>query len=71
MLALGLLPSWPLAALVAAVGLVATLLESWLGATLQGRIAWLSNELVNGLQTAVAAALAIGWLAGSGWPAAA
>jgi uncharacterized protein (TIGR00297 family) len=70
MLKLGLLPGWPLAGLVAGVGLVATLLESWLGATLQGRIAWLSNEVVNGLQTAAAAALAIGWLAWLGWPSA-
>jgi len=68
---LGLLGSWPLVALVALVGLVATLLESWLGATWQGRIGWLSNELVNGLQTAAAAVLAIGWLVWVGWPAAA
>lgn len=70
MVALGLLPSWPLAALVAVVGLVATLAESALGATLQGRIGWLSNEVVNGLQTAIAALLAMGWLAVLGWPAA-
>jgi uncharacterized protein (TIGR00297 family) len=55
-------------ALVAGVGLVATLLESLLGATLQGRLAWLSNELVNGLQTLVAALLALalaGWVSGA------
>jgi uncharacterized protein (TIGR00297 family) len=68
-LALGLLPAPP-AALTAAllitlVGLAATLLESVIGATAQRRLPWLSNELVNGVQTALAAALAMvvwGWL---------
>ena len=45
--------------LVTAVALVATLLESVIGATLQRRFGWLSNELVNGLQTAIAALLAM------------
>lgn len=69
-LALGLLPfgafsGWA-TLLVAAVALLATLLESCIGATLQGRLPWLSNELVNALQTAIAALLAIAiwtWLA--------
>lgn len=47
-------------ALVTAVGMAATLLESLIGATLQQRIPWLSNEVVNGLQTLVAALLAMG-----------
>ena len=46
--------------LVTLVGLLATLLESLIGATLQPRLAWLSNELVNGLQTLMAALLAMG-----------
>ena len=46
--------------LVTLVGLAATLLESVIGSTVQGRLPWLSNELVNGLQTLVAALLAIG-----------
>ncbi|MFM8524792.1 MAG: DUF92 domain-containing protein [Cyanobacteriota bacterium] len=46
--------------LVTLVGLAATLIESVIGSTVQGRIRWLSNELVNGLQTLVAALLAIG-----------
>ncbi len=46
--------------LVTLVGLAATLIESGIGATFQGRIAWLSNELVNALQTLIAALLAIG-----------
>jgi uncharacterized membrane protein len=50
--------------LVSVVGLLATLLESVIGATAQRRFTWLSNELVNGIQTALAAALA---LLGSGW----
>jgi uncharacterized membrane protein len=49
--------------LVTLVGLVATVIESAIGATLQRRWAWLSNELVNGLQTAIAALLAIGLMA--------
>ena len=60
LLVLGLLPTAAAALLVAAVGLVATLIESLIGATLQGRLAWLSNELVNGLQTLIAALLAMG-----------
>lgn len=59
-LALGLIASPADAALVASVGVVATLLESVLGALVQGRVAWLSNEMVNGIQTALAALLAMG-----------
>jgi len=59
MVGLALIP-WGLAAgIVAAVGLLATLLESLLGALVQNRIGWLTNELVNGLQTFAAALLAI------------
>lgn len=58
-LLLGLLPDLASALLVSLVGLVATLLESVIGATLQWRFRWLSNELVNGIQTALAAALAL------------
>jgi len=59
MLALGLLSGPAAWGLVAGVGLVATLLESLVGATLQRRYIWLSNELVNGLQTLIAALLAL------------
>ena len=45
--------------LVTLVGLAATLIESWIGASAQQRWAWLSNELVNGIQTAIAALLAM------------
>ncbi len=59
MLALQLLPSWPLAGQVMVVGLLATLAESLLGALVQDRVAWLSNELVNAFQTLLAAFLAM------------
>jgi uncharacterized membrane protein len=41
------------------IGLVATLGESLLGALVQDRVAWLSNELVNALQTLLAAVTAM------------
>ena len=59
MAGLGLLPNWSCWILVAGVGLKATLAESVLGAVAQDRYSWLSNELVNGLQTLLAAALAM------------
>ena len=59
MLALGLIRGPWAWLLVSALGLLATLLESLLGATLQSRWRWLSNEVVNGLQTLVAALLAL------------
>jgi uncharacterized protein (TIGR00297 family) len=59
MLALGLLADWRAWLLTSAVALLATLLESLIGATAQRRWHWLSNELVNGLQTGLAALLAI------------
>jgi len=60
MLQLGLLQGAPLWGLVTLVGLAATLLESLIGATLQSRWGWLSNEAVNALQTLLAALLAMG-----------
>jgi uncharacterized protein (TIGR00297 family) len=45
--------------LVTLVGLVATLVESLIGATLQSRYRWISNELVNAVQTLIAALLAM------------
>lgn len=59
---LGLLPArQPLLSvvLVTVVALAATLIESAIGATLQRRWHWLSNELVNGVQTTIAAVLAM------------
>ena len=57
--ALGLLADGRSWWLVSGVGLAATLVESVIGATLQRRWRWLSNDLVNGLQTLVAALLAM------------
>ena len=57
---LGLLGTAPALLLALWVGVLATLLESWIGATLQGRVAWLTNELVNGIQTLLAALIAMG-----------
>ena len=59
MQALGLLADWRAWLLTSGVALLATLLESLIGATAQRRWRWLSNELVNGLQTGLAAVLAI------------
>jgi uncharacterized membrane protein len=60
MAALGVIETPRALALVTAVGVAATLMESLIGATLQGRITWLSNEVVNGLQTLLGALLAMG-----------
>ena len=60
LLQLGLLQGWLPWLLVSGVGLAATLIESLVGAVLQPRLAWLSNELVNALQTLIAALLAMG-----------
>jgi uncharacterized protein (TIGR00297 family) len=59
MLRLGLLSDGASWLLVTVVGLAATLLESWIGAALQRRWLWLSNELVNAIQTLLAAVLAM------------
>ena len=57
--ALQLLPSLAVSAAVMLIGFVATLAESLLGALAQDRVSWLSNELVNAMQTTLAALLAI------------
>lgn len=59
----------PLARLVllGATATAATIMESWIGATWQGRVAWLTNELVNAALTVVAALLAMGVAVGLGW----
>ena len=59
LLGLQLLPSLTIGVVVMLIGLVATLAESLLGALAQDRVAWLSNELVNALQTTFAAVLAM------------
>jgi uncharacterized protein (TIGR00297 family) len=68
MLLLGVISGWRAWLLVSTIALGATLLESVIGATLQRRWPWLSNEMVNAIQTLVAAALALGWVAQGGVP---
>ncbi len=41
-------------------GFLATILESFLGALLQKKYTWLTNELVNSIQTSIASLIAIG-----------
>lgn len=59
MAGLGVIETPMALALVTAVGVAATLMESLIGATLQQRAAWLTNEVVNGFQTLLAALLAM------------
>ena len=59
MVMLNLLPLGLAALVVSVVGLLATLVESVIGAVAQDRVSWLSNELVNALQTLIAAMLAM------------
>ena len=54
-----LIPNAMAAGVVMVVGLLATLAESVLGAVVQNRVGWLSNELINALQTLLAAGLAM------------
>ena len=61
---LQLLPSFNISLVVMLIGLVATLAESLLGAVAQDRISWLSNELVNALQTLLAALMVMLLMAG-------
>ncbi len=53
--------------LISGVATLATMVESWIGATWQGPIPWLTNELVNATMTTVAALLAMGVAVGIGW----
>ena len=61
---LQLLPSISVSLVVMLIGLLATLAESLLGALAQDRFRWLSNELVNALQTLLAAVMAMLWHGG-------
>lgn len=46
-------------ALITAAAFIANVFESYLGASLQGKVEWLNNDIVNVLQISVAAALAV------------
>ncbi|PNH06971.1 hypothetical protein TSOC_006612, partial [Tetrabaena socialis] len=58
-LATGQVPDLASAGIVAAAATVANLAESYLGASAQGRVEWLTNDLVNMLQITLAAAIAV------------
>lgn len=60
----GLIAPWGIGLCLIAA-LVATTIESLVGATLQMRLAWLTNEVVNGLNTTIGAIL--GLLLGLAW----
>ncbi len=47
------------ALVVSAAAVVANTFESYLGASVQGRVPWLNNDIVNVIQISVATALAI------------
>ncbi|MEM9566900.1 MAG: DUF92 domain-containing protein [Cyanobacteria bacterium P01_E01_bin.34] len=49
--------AWAIPCWIAAI--LATTTESWIGATIQEDIAWMTNEVVNGIQTTIAAVFAI------------
>lgn len=51
---------WQGALICAAAATFANIFESWLGATSQGKVEWLNNDVVNMIQITIAAALACG-----------
>ena len=44
---------------ITVAAIVANFIESFVGATVQGRVRWLTNDLVNALQISIAAVLAM------------
>ena len=44
---------------VAGAAVIANLFESYLGAALQGKALWMSNDIVNGIQICLAACIAL------------
>jgi len=64
--AIGFIPWWPAAPACLVAAFVATTFESYLGATVQGRIGFLTNEVINFINTLVGAvtgaALVLPWL---------
>ena len=47
------------AGVVAAAAIIANLFESFLGAALQGKALWLTNDIVNAIQISLAASIAL------------
>ncbi len=60
-----LLPGWAWIGCCWLAAVMATTAESWMGVVIQPRFEWITNELINGIQTTLAAliALLLGWLA--------
>ena len=59
MIKLSIISGLSVAIIVLFSGYLATILESYIGALIQNRIVWMSNELVNSIQTTLAALISI------------
>ncbi len=59
MIKLGLISGLYFAFIVLLSGFLATIIESYIGAVAQNRFNWMTNELVNAIQTSIAAIIAI------------
>ena len=59
MMKLSIISGFTVAIIVFFSGYIATIIESYIGALMQNRISWLSNELVNSIQTTLAALISI------------
>ena len=59
MVALSIISGLAVASIVLFSGYVATILESYIGAVVQNKVYWITNELVNSIQTSLAAFLSI------------
>lgn len=54
------------AAAVALAAVMANYLESLLGATVQGKVAWLTNDVINAIQISLGAGIAVGLAVATG-----
>ena len=59
MIKLSIVSGLSVAFIVLLSGYLATILESFIGAALQNKIEWMTNELVNSIQTSIAAIISI------------
>ena len=59
MLKLSIISGLYVASIVCLSGYLATFLESYIGAVVQNKIKWITNELVNSIQTSLAAVISI------------
>ena len=56
---IGSLLPWQWIGICGIAAIIATTVESWIGVVLQPKLDWLTNEVVNGIQTTLAALLAL------------